>query len=458
MKNETIFALSTAPINSALAIIRVSGEHSLTLIKNMFDTHTQKEITPRMALYGSLKNNGELIDDVILIYYKAPSSFTGEDMIEIFCHGNRIIIKRIMETLRMYGAVDAGPGEFSKRAFLNGKIDLTEAEAINSVICAKSDWELNAALKQMHGSLKKIINEIRNDIITLKADIESGIDFIEEDIEFVSKNQAIDLSLTIFENLEKLHQRCKLSEALSKGIDVVIIGKPNVGKSSLLNAILNKDRAIVSNIPGTTRDIITESVQIAGYSVNIIDTAGIEKPKNEIEKIGIELSRKNIKSSSIVLAVFAASEKPSKEDELIVEEVKSTNVIYIMNKSDIACDEDIAEYEKMVRQAHQPDDFLLISAKTGDNLERLETMIGEKIKLGVEYSGDSFIADGRILDLLQNAKTFVQNSTRLLHENAGDEIIAFELQSAIDSLNEITGEISPDDVLGSVFARFCVGK
>ena len=386
MNSETIFALATAPINSALAIIRVSGDLSLKIIKTIFNN--QDEITPRKAVYGSLTDKGELIDDVVLIYYKAPSSFTGEDMIEIFCHGNRIIIKRIMQTLRIYGAFDAGPGEFSKRAFLNGKIDLTEAEAINSVIGAKSDWELNAALKQMHGSLKKTINDLRNDIITLKADIESGIDFIEEDIEFVSKNQAIDLSLIVSEKIEELYRRCKLGESLSKGIDVVIAGKPNVGKSSLLNAILNKDRAIVSAIPGTTRDLIKESVQIAGYAVNITDTAGIENPKDEIEKIGIELSRKSIQSSSIVLAVFSASEKPSEEDKQIIEEVKSANVIYVVNKSDITCDEHIFEYQKITNN-----NFLLVSAKTGINLDKLETLIAEKIKSGIEHSDDSFIAD-----------------------------------------------------------------
>ncbi|MCL1833369.1 MAG: tRNA uridine-5-carboxymethylaminomethyl(34) synthesis GTPase MnmE, partial [Leptospirales bacterium] len=320
MFNDTICALASAPVNSSLAIIRISGSESYRAACSFFSS--KDKINNRAAVYGSITEGGEIIDDVILIYYKSPSSFTGEDMAEIFCHGNHLIIGRILRLLYRHGIRAAEPGEFSKRAFLNGKIDLTKAEAINALINAQSDWEIKASINQMHGSLRDVIDKLRNNIIMLKGDIEAGIDFSDQDIEFVSGTESLDIVNDILDSLIDLQRRCNIGNRTARGIDVVLTGRPNVGKSSLLNLILNEERAIVSHIPGTTRDLIRESIQIGGVRVNLTDTAGLGVPGDDIERMGVELSRKNIAAASLVLMVVDASCGITDEDRDIISTLK----------------------------------------------------------------------------------------------------------------------------------------
>ena len=323
MLNDTICAPATPPINSPLGIIRISGSESLRVVNSIFNY--PEKIKPRYVVYGSIIDNNEIIDDVVLVFYQNPQSFTGEDMVDIFCHGNPIIVKKIINLIIRNGAVMAEPGEFSKRAFINGKIDLTAAEAINQVITARSEWEISSSIRQMHGSLRDVVNEIKSRLILLKADIEAGIDFLEEDIEFISEADAITQLDDIRIQLDNLLQRCRIGEKISHGIDIPIIGKPNVGKSSILNLILNSERAIVSNIPGTTRDLINETIQFAGIRTNLFDTAGIDKPTNEIERKGIELSQQKIDSSSIIIMVFDAYLGINNEDKAILEKINNNS-------------------------------------------------------------------------------------------------------------------------------------
>ncbi|MCP4136596.1 MAG: tRNA uridine-5-carboxymethylaminomethyl(34) synthesis GTPase MnmE [bacterium] len=450
MLDDIICAPATPPINSAIAIIRISGPGSAGIAGSIFNN--SKNIEPRAALFGSIidiNDNNRLIDDVILIYYKAPVSFTGEDMIEIFCHGNQGIVHRIIDLLSSLGVRMAEPGEFTQRAFLNGKMDLTAAEAIHHVITARSEWEIDTALKQMHGSLRQLIYAIREDIILLKADIEAGIDFIEEDIEFVSNEEALQISEKIRSSIDDLLRRCKIGEKISQGINVTICGKPNVGKSSILNLILNQERAIVSDIPGTTRDLIRESVQIHGMQINLTDTAGIHTPDNEIEKIGIELSHKNIETASIVLMIIDAVSGISDEDRAIIDEISGKKALFILNKIDLVDNAPAFELDHEV---------IPFSAKTGEGLKELHDTISSILDHEFVDYENSFVADIRVVDLLEKAFADIQNAIELLSNNEPAEIIAFELQSLLDDLAEITGEITPDDVLGSIFSRFCIGK
>jgi len=451
MINDTICAAATPPVNSALALVRISGLNSIKAVKNIFSN--SQLMDHKKAVYGSIIDNEKIIDDVIVTQFSEPHSFTGENSVEIACHGNHLVVHKILSLLGKYDIRIAEPGEFSKRAFLNGKIDLTEAEAINHLITAKSNWEIDTALKQMHGSLKLKIGKIKEELIYLKADIESTIDFIEEDIEFISKDDAIALAGKLKISIDDLFMRCKIGEKMSKGIDVTIAGKPNVGKSSLLNLILNTERAIVSDIPGTTRDLIRESVQIAGVHVNLIDTAGIDKPNDEIEKIGIELSHKEIDAASIVLMVIDASRGIDDVDRKILEKINDKNVIYLLNKSDISSIED---NEKIKSELNSK--TILFSTKTGEGFSQLEDQISLFLNSNFSDINDSYVADLRIINLLDNAKNNVVNVIKLLQLNEPAEITAFEIQNLIDNLSEITGEINPDTILDSIFSRFCIGK
>lgn len=451
MLEKTICALSTPPVNSTIAVIRTSGAGSLTAAKAVFSA--PEKIAPRFAAYGSIIESGRIIDDVILIYYKAPSSFTGEDMVEIFCHGNRLVSSKILSLLVKNGIQLAAPGEFSKRAFLNGKIDLTEAEAINHLITAKSDWEIDISIDQMHGSLRKIIKELREKLIVLKADIESAIDFCEEDIEFVSCEESLSQIKFISDEITGIIARCRVGEKISYGIDAAIAGRPNTGKSSILNLILNQERAIVSDIPGTTRDIIRESVQIGGIHINLIDTAGIGIPGDELERLGIERSRKNIDSAGIIFMVIDATLGLLPEDEEIISKISRRKIIYLINKTDIADQDKISSTLEKLNGSS-----ILFSAKTGKGLNELEKAVTELLSSEFSDYKNSFAADVRIINILEKSLGISHVINELIENNHPKEIIAFEIQALIETLGEVTGEILPDDVLNSIFSRFCIGK
>jgi len=451
MYDDTICAPATSPVNAPIAIIRMSGPGSLGAVQSLFSNAAS--IENRHARYGSIIDQGRAVDDVILVFYEGPGSYTGEDMVEIFCHGNQIIVHRILDLLFRQGIRMAEPGEFSRRAFLNGKMDLTEAEAINQVILARSEWEVEAALMQMHGSLRGAIAGIRDKCITLKADVEAGIDFIGEDIEFVSSEESLRIAGTILGDLEDVLLRCRLGEKVSRGFDVTIAGKPNVGKSSILNMLLNQERAIVSDIPGTTRDLIKETVQIEGLAVNLIDTAGINRSGDTIEKIGIELSHKNIATASIVVMVLDGTTGITDVDRDILREVSTKRTLYLINKIDLAPEDTVRPMETELMQP-----VIRFSAKTGEGLRTLEKAIAGILHHEFVDVSNTFIADVRVITLLEKAIVNIQQALLLVESKEPPEIIAFELQSLLENLGDITGEITPDDILGSIFNRFCIGK
>jgi tRNA modification GTPase len=449
--DDTICAPATPPVNSTLALIRISGPDSLRTATCIFSK--PEKIEHRNAVYGSLHEGEHRIDDVILVFYSAPESFSGEDMVEIICHGNQIIVHRILKLLKTKGIRMAEPGEFSKRAFLNGKMDLTEAEAINHVIRAKSEWEVDTALKQMHGSLREVIRKLRESITELKGDIEAGIDFIDQEIEIISYSDARKRGEELLEQLKELHLRCRIGEKITHGIDVTITGKPNVGKSSILNLLLNQERAIVSEIPGTTRDMIKEAIHIKGIQLNLIDTAGIDKSRDRIEKIGIELSKEKIKTAALVLMVIDAETGIDEADRKIFDKLKNKRVIYLINKTDIAEEKAISLIEGSLDGV-----TVRFSAKTGAGLKELEDVLFSMLNREFVDIENSFVADLRVIDLIEKGIEGACRVVDLIERNETIEIVAFELQALLDTMSEITGEITPDDVLNSIFSRFCIGK
>jgi len=448
MYDDTICAPATPPVNAPIAIIRVSGPDSLAAAERIFSRASV--IRPREAVYGFIADGNEKIDNVILIYYRSPASYTGEDMLEIFSHGNPIIVRRIMQLLMTFNIRAAEPGEFSKRAFLNNKMDLTEAEAVNQIILAKTQWEISAAIEQMHGSLRGAIDSVRERIILLKADIEASIDFSDQDIDFANSNELTVRTASIKTDIFDILHRCRAGGVISSGFSLSIVGKPNVGKSSIFNLILNKDRAIVSNIAGTTRDVISESIIIEGILFNVHDTAGIRESEDEIERAGVSLSKKNIDSASIVLAVIDAANGIDKHDREVLRAAEGKNHIVLINKTDAASEENIRAIENEIKPT------LRFSAKTGAGLKELERHIVSVLKNEFVPLKNSFIANIRVIKLLEDALAGMEAVIESAAEQ--DDITAFELQLVIDKLGEITGEISPDDVLNSIFGRFCVGK
>jgi tRNA modification GTPase len=449
MREDTICASATPPINSPLSIIRISGPDTLGAVMSVFDQ--PDKIKHRYSVYGSIISNNELIDDVVLVYYEAPNSFTGEDMAEISCHGNPIIVRKLISLLGDLGIRMAEPGEFSKRAFLNGKIDLTEAEAINHIITARSSWEVSSAIKEMHGALRQVIGDIKERVIRIKADIESGIDFSQEDIEFISFEEALSQLDEIKALVADLHSRCRIGERISHGIDLPIVGRPNVGKSSILNLILNRERAIVSDIPGTTRDLIGEIVQFAGMPVHLIDTAGITETNSQIERMGVELSRKKIETAPVIIFVLEANSEITDADIAIFNSVKNKEHIVLVNKIDLENGSDMERFKQF-------GNVIPFSAKSGQGLADLENTLNNILKDEFVDYENSFVADMRVIDILDKTLVNIEVCNNLLASKEPQEIIAFELQSLIDHLSEITGEISPDNILDNIFSRFCIGK
>jgi len=448
--NDSICALATAPVNSSLALIRISGPNLKSSLKNIFTNY--KNLKVRQACYGSIISGQKIIDDVILIFYQAPKSFTGEDLIEIVCHGNQLIVKKIFKLLGQQKIRAAEPGEFTKRAFLNKKVDLTQAEAINQIIKAKSEWEIKTALNQMHGSLNNFINDLKNKIILLKANLEASLDFIEEDLEFVSPQELLQAITEIKFLLTDLLSRCQLGEKISAGIKVAIVGKPNVGKSSLLNLMLNQERAIVSNIPGTTRDIIQEGIQLDGFQLTLLDTAGIHSSKDKIEKKGIELSLAQMDKAAIILMILDATSGITKQDLRIIEKISRQKVIFIINKIDLASPQKISQITKQNKKN------ILLSAKTGEGLDSLKKEIKAILKNKFVNPQNSFIADIRVINLINQSIQSTDQALKLISSNSPVEIITSELQELINIFSEITGEITSDDILDSIFSRFCIGK
>ncbi|HOO72671.1 MAG TPA: tRNA uridine-5-carboxymethylaminomethyl(34) synthesis GTPase MnmE [Spirochaetota bacterium] len=448
--DDTFCAPATAPVDSSIAVIRVNGPAALETVRSFFSR--PEKIIPREACHGTVLDEGKPVDDVIILYFKSPATYTGDDLVEIHCHGNQFIVHRLIKMLMNRGVRIAEPGEFTRRAFINGKMDLTEAEAVNHIITARSDWEVETSLKQMHGSLRQAVNEIRDRLITLKADIESGIDFIEEDIEFISSSEALDSINKISAAIKDMITRCRTGQKLSRGIDLAIVGKPNVGKSSILNLLLNQERAIVSDIPGTTRDMIKETVQIKGIHLNIIDTAGIGIPSDEIERIGIELTGKKIEEASLVLCVLDATTGITEQDRPVLEKVQSKSVFYLINKIDLTRDA-IESIDKNL-----PREAIPFSARTAEGIGILETEISDFLRNAFVDYRNSFIADVRVITLLEKALGSATEAALVIEKNEPPEIIAFEIQALIDYFSEITGEITPEDVLNSIFSRFCIGK
>ncbi len=457
---STIAAISTAPAIGGIGIIRISGDKCFEVLNKIFIPKHQENIE---NIKGYTMKYGKIIDpktkrnvdEVIVSYFKNPKSYTAEDMCEINSHGGIVVVRKILELCLENGAILAEPGEFTKRAFINGRIDLAQAEAIIDIINAKTAREAQESANQLEGFLSHRINEIKEKIMNLMVDIEANIDYPEYDIEEVSNNKAIKTLSDVEQDLICLSNSFENGKILKNGIKIAIIGSPNAGKSSLLNSIVKEDRAIVTDIAGTTRDIIEEQVIIGGIPFKIIDTAGIRNAKDEIEKIGIERSKKAANDADVILAVFDSSVPLNSEDREILKLIKTKKAIIILNKSDLKAE--VTEKNSEFKDLNCP--ILKMSIKSGEKIESLYSELIKMFNLNqITMDNELLITNIRHQELIKKA---IESTRMALNDFKTDmpiDIISINIKQILEHLGEITGDNVSDDIIKSIFAKFCLGK
>jgi tRNA modification GTPase len=446
---STIVAQITPPGIAAVSVIRLSGEISYNIVTSIIKREHKNKIKEKNILYTDIiDEHGHIVDDVIIVCYKGPKSYTGEDTIEISCHGNPLIVNKIIELCIKQGARVANNGEFTQRAFLNGKMNLIEAEAVADIISAGSEISLKWARVQKSESYTKKIEEIKEAILKSISMIELELDFSEEDVEFMSRDELLKQLIYVNDKLNSYIKSYEYGKIVKNGYNISIVGEPNVGKSSLLNAILKEERAIVTNIPGTTRDIIKEQIYIKGYLVNIIDTAGIRNTSDIIENIGVEKTIETLKNSDLVLHIIDVT-RP--ETEKLIYDINnySNNVIRVGNKVDIL--------DKNQNFENKYD--VLISAKNDYNVYKLIDIVYDRInQINIYHENDLVVTNLRHKLLLEEAVKFINNSIVTIQSGLTNEMISVDVRCAIDKLAEIIGVITTDDILNNIFNKFCIGK
>ena len=454
--NETIVAPATSTGKSSVNIIRLSGVKSLAVAESIFMPKKYKiSENPRRMIYGHIIDKDKVIDEVMLCYMKAPHSFTCEDVVEINCHGGSKSLEEIMSLILTKGVRLAQNGEFTKRAFLNGRIDLSQAEAVIDIINAKSTKSFENAQRQLQGRLSGRIEKIDERLKKSIAQITVAIDFPEEDIPEVTYEELLsDVEISIDE-LNKLKETYKNGKVISDGINIAIIGRPNVGKSSLLNELLEENRAIVTDIAGTTRDIITESLSINGISVNLIDTAGIRETQDIVEKIGVERSISSIENADIILLVLDTSDKLNAEDRELMEKLKDRQYLILLNKSDLQNKLNISQLPSFIDK----DNIINISTLDKRGIEKLKENIYAK---AVSFDDDSInnvmITNSRHYSLIENAINSLKDTRQALLDNVELDILEIDFLNAVDYLGQITGLSVSESLLDTIFSKFCIGK
>ena len=451
---STIVAISTAPGIGGIGIIRMSGEKSFEILEKIFVTN-DKPIAGYTMKYGKIVDDKNvIIDEVLVSYFIAPNSYTRENVCEINSHGGMVVMKKILELCLKNGAVLAEPGEFTKRAFLNGRIDLSQAEAVIDIINSKTDKEAKASINQLEGNLSLEIKEIRKDLISMMADIEASIDYPEYDVEEVTTKKVKEVLLKQKDRLNKLEKSFDNGKILKDGIRTAIIGRPNAGKSSLLNILLNEERAIVTSVEGTTRDTIEEYISINGIPLKVIDTAGIREASDEVEKIGVEKAKKIAKESDLIIGIFDISRKMNKEDYEILDILKEKNSIIVLNKIDL--EEQKIDMDE-IKKVNKP--IIEISTKTREGIDNLYKEI-EKIIEVKEISSDNevIVTNTRHKSLITKAIMSLDKSLETIENKMPIDIIVVYVKDILENLGEITGETVTEDIIQEIFSKFCLGK
>ena len=454
---STIVAISTAPGTSGIGIIRLSGEECFNILNKIFIPKNKGEIKGYTIKYGNIINSStnEIIDEVLVSYFVAPKSYTKENMCEINSHGGIIVEKLILEECLKSGAIIAEPGEFTKRAFLNGRIDLSQAEAVIDIINSKTEKEMEVAQRQLEGKISTKIKEIQAVLLDLMADIEASIDYPEYDIEETTNKKIEGVLDTTSKKLIKLKDSYTVGKIIKEGIKTAIIGKPNVGKSSILNMILGEERAIVSNIEGTTRDTIEEYVNIKGVPLKIIDTAGIRNTSDEIEQIGVKRSKDMIYVADLIIAVFDDSREFDEQDKEIIDLIKDKKAIVIINKIDL--NKGLIKNNEIIKTIDKPK--IEFSVKEEKGFENLQKQILEMFEMNeIKLDDSGIITSQRQKEEIIKALDATDKARNSIKENMPLDITAICIKDILECLANITGENASEDIINEIFKKFCLGK
>ncbi|BAR50721.1 tRNA modification GTPase TrmE [Tannerella forsythia KS16] len=468
LDKSTICAVSTAPGVGGIAVIRVSGPEALPVALRLFryggETPVAESVKPRYAYYGEVIAGDELIDEVVLTYFRAPHSFTGEDTVEISCHGSVYIRRRLLECLVGEGCQMAQPGEFTRRAYLNGRMDLSRAEAVADIIAGESKAQHQMAMKQLRGGYSEELNALREELLRLTGLMELELDFPEEDVEFADRTELLALCDQIELKLKKLIDSYRLGNAVKRGIPVAIVGTTNVGKSTLLNTLLGEERAIVSDIHGTTRDTIEDTMHIGGYLFRFVDTAGLRETDDTIESLGIERSRSKIKEADIILGVLDATrlEEANQLDHIREIWLKrgERTMLVLLNKSENLPEDERNHLDQVLCDSLDCSEKpLFISARSGEGMDQLKEELVKIMDCAQANEADLIVSNARHHQLLREAYDALQRMRSGFDMGLSTDLLTLDLRHAISSIGEITGrEITSDDTLHYIFAHFCIGK
>lgn len=457
----TVAAISTAMSNSGIGIVRMTGNESFEIADRVYSGKNDKLLVKQKSHtihYGYIKDGEEIIDEVLVMLMRGPHSFTGEDTIEINCHGGIYVVKRILETLIKYGAHPAQPGEFTKRAFLNGRMDLSQAEAVGDLISAQNDYALKSSVSQLKGNVKERIKSIREEIIYHTAFIESALD----DPEHISVDGYGEKLKTVVERLmneiELLLATYDNGRMIKEGVKTVIAGKPNSGKSSLLNALLGEDRAIVTDIAGTTRDVLEEHINLQGISLNIMDTAGIRDTKDVVEKIGVNIAKEHVSMADLVLCVIDSSQPFDDNDRKIFEMITDKKAVILLNKSDLKQVITLEDVKNELKAAKNTE-IIEISAKNKKGIENLEEKIKHMFFEGdISFNNEIYITNVRHKDALNQTYHSLCKVNKSIEDGMPEDFFTIDLMDAYESLGSITGETVGEDLVNEIFSKFCMGK
>lgn len=463
INQETICAVSTAPGTGGVAIIRVSGIDAIAICNRIFSPAkkgenmlTQKANTLK---YGSIVSGEEVVDEVLMAVYRAPHSFTGEDTVEINCHGSLYIQQQILQLLVKNGCRTAQPGEFTQRAFLNGKMDLSQAEAVADLIASSSAGMHKVALNQMRGDFSNQLIKLREQLLNFTSLVELELDFSEEDVEFADRTHLKELANNIESLIGKLADSFSVGNAIKNGIPVAIIGETNAGKSTLLNKLVGEEKAIVSDIHGTTRDVIEDTITINGILFRFIDTAGIRETTDTIESLGIERSFQKMDKATIILWVIDSTSSSLQTEELakkILPKTEGKQLIILFNKTDKLSQEELTEKQELFKELPSP--HLYISAKTEKDIDQLKEKLIDSANLPDQTNNDIIITNIRHYEALTNARTAINRVREGLAANISGDFLSQDIRECIHYLGEITGQINSQDVLKNIFSKFCIGK
>lgn len=454
---DTIAAIATPPGEGGIGIIRISGEKAQEILQKVFVPANPLSIENRKLAYGNIVDSlsNRTVDEVLCVYMKGPKTYTAEDVVEINCHGGMVPLRKTLELVLKNGARMAEPGEFTKRAFLNGRLDLSQAEAVIDVIKAKTDKTFDVAFNHLEGVFSKRIQQIRKKLVDILVNITVNIDYPDEDIEEITYEQLINNLTDVNGDVKSLLSSAETGRMIQEGLNVAIIGKPNVGKSSLMNSLLNEARAIVTEIPGTTRDTIEEHLSIRGIPVRLTDTAGIRETDDLIEKIGIERSKESFNQADLVIFIIDSSRSLSEEDLYIIEHIDQSKAIVILNKIDLKQVVEREQIEKMLSEAF----ILEASMETQQGIDLIEEKIVDLVYGGkVKQNESLMVTNVRHKNILEAAEKSLSDAMEMTRKKEALEFIEIDVNSSYELLGEIIGETVQDDIINEVFARFCLGK